>query len=68
MVQSEVVRAKKVSSSPTPENGVSSHNYDINRMLVDDVIEVFVSVEAPNSAIEQLYQAGVDGRGPRWST
>ena len=59
--QSEGMRAKTVSSSPTPEDGMSSHNYDINRMLVDDVTEVFTSVDAPYSAIERLYQAGVDG-------
>ena len=61
MVQSKIMRAKEVSSSPTPGNGVSSHNYDVNRMLVDDVIEVFDSIDAPSSVLEQLYEEEVDG-------
>ena len=60
-VQSKIVCAKEVSSSPTPGSGVSSHNYDINLMSVGDVIEVFVSIDAPSSVLEQLQEEEVDG-------
>ena len=60
-VQSMIVCAKEVSSSPTPGSGVSSHNYDINLMSVGDVIQVFVSIDAPSSVLEQLQEEEVDG-------